>query len=271
MESDASCNVPRPIHARSLTSLYGIPYINRTGRQSSGPPGKDMALTERIEVRLNEDVVSRVDEWMERTGNASSRSDAIRQLVELGLGTVTGKAIHLTAGDKLNFTLLRDIAKHLKVETDVDTEFISEVMYGGHYWAPTWEMQGLFHDHADSPSSVRMVADVMSMWTAVEDAIKNLSPSDLDLVKAAHYGYLPKFEGFDGNDETELMAIARFLVQHMRRFTDFKGRDFNAHAPTSETYRRMYRAFEPMRRRLDHRTQLDAKQIVELVEAGKIA
>ena len=81
---------------------------------------------------------------MERTGDATSRSDAIRQLVDLGLNAITGKSIHLSAGDKLNFTILRDIAKHLKVETDVNLDFMSEVMYCGHCWAPVWDMQGLF-------------------------------------------------------------------------------------------------------------------------------
>jgi len=72
-----------------------------------------MVRTERLELRVDEDLLQRIDDWMEQTGRASSRSDALRQLVDIGLGTMTGRTVHLSAGDKLNFMLLRDIAKHL--------------------------------------------------------------------------------------------------------------------------------------------------------------
>ncbi len=68
-----------------------------------------------MELRLDDELLQRIDDWMEQTGRASSRSDALRQLVDIGLSAMTGKAVHLSAGDKLNFMLLRDIAKHLKV------------------------------------------------------------------------------------------------------------------------------------------------------------
>lgn len=227
-----------------------------------------MGLTERIELRLDEEVARKLDEWISLTGRASSRSDAIRQLIDIGLGTVTGKAISLSDGEKLNFMLLRDIARHLKVETDTDLDFMSQVIYGGHYWAPTWEMQGLFHNQADRPADVSFVVDVLDMWSFMEEAMENMSASDLEAIKAAHYGHLPQFTGFDGNNETDLMSIARFFVKDMKRFTRFTRRDLNSHAPHAEEYARMYKKFRPMRKLLDHRRQLSAAQIIELVEAG---
>ena len=78
-----------------------------------------MVKAERLELRLDDDLIERIDAWMNEAGRASSRSDAVRQLVTIGLSTVTGKSIHLTDGDKLNFMMLRDIMKHLKIK---DTE-----------------------------------------------------------------------------------------------------------------------------------------------------
>ena len=228
-----------------------------------------MGLTERIEIRLDEEVLKRVDDWMERTGDASSRSDAIRQLVDIGLGTVTGKSIHLSAGDKLNFMLLRDLVKHLRVPTETNLDFMSQVIYGGHYWAPTWEMQGLFHDHTDRPADVTLVVNVLDMWSFIEEALEKLPAEEIELVKAANYDQLPQFAGFDGNNESELMSIAMFFVQDMDRFSRFKGRDFNSHSPSVGRYRRMAAAFEPMRKSLDHRRRLGGKQVVELLEAGR--
>ena len=228
-----------------------------------------MGLTERIEIRLDEDVLKGVDDWMERTGQASSRSDAIRRLVDVGLATVTGKSIHLTDGDKLNFMLLRDIAKHLKLKTETNLDFMAEVIYGGHYWAPTWEMQGLFHDHTDKPADVSFVVNVLDMWSFIEEALEKLPEEELALVKAANFDHLPAFDGFDGNNESELMSIAHFFVKDMERFSRFKDRNMNSHIPVAGRFRRMTAAFEPMRKNLDHRRRLSGKNIVDLLEAGR--
>ena len=208
-----------------------------------------MGKAERLELRLDEELVNRIDTWMNETGQASSRSDAVRQLIDIGLGTVTGKSIHLTDGDKLNFMMLRDIMKHLKIkdaETDVRFEFVAETIYGGHYWAPTWEMQGLFHNHADRPGDVTLVVDTLDMWDFIESSIEKLTPNETERLKVANHGYLPKFAGFDGNNETSLMSIAGFIVEKMDRFSRFKKRDFNSHCPNAARYRRMTTAFAPM-------------------------
>lgn len=228
-----------------------------------------MVRTERLELRVDEDLLQRIDEWMEQTGRASSRSDALRQLVDIGLGAMTGKTVHLSAGDKLNFMLLRDIVKHLKVPTETDVDLMAEVIYGGHYWAPAWEMQGLFHNHADRPADVSFVVNVLDMWTFIEERVEKLEPSDLEKVKAANYGHAPKFTGFDGNNEAELMSIASFLVEKMSRFTRFKGGDFNSHSPSAARQRRMVAAFEPIRTTLGFGRQLSASQIIEILEAGR--
>lgn len=228
-----------------------------------------MGRTERMELRVEEDLLRRIDDWMERTGKASSRSDALRQLVDIGLGAVTGQTIHLNAGDKLNFLLLRDIVKHLKVSTETNVDFMADVIYGGHYWAPTWEMQGLFHNHADRPADVSFVVGVLDMWSFIEERVEKLESSDLAKVKAASYGHAPKFAGFDGNNETELMSIARFLVEKMNRFSRFKGRDFNSHSPSAARQRHMVAAFEPIRATLDFGRQLSANQIIKILEAGR--
>lgn len=228
-----------------------------------------MARNERLELRVDEDLLQRIDDWIEQTGRASSRSDALRQLVDIGLGTMTGKAIHLNAGDKLNFMLLRDIAKHLKVPTETDVDLMAEAIHGGHYWAPAWEMQGLFHSHADRPADVSFVVNVLDMWSFIEERVEKFEPGDLERVKAANYGHAPKFAGFDGNNEAELMSIARFLVEKMNRFSHFKGRGFNSHSPSVARQRRMVAAFEPIRATLDLGRQLSANQIIEILEAGR--
>lgn len=229
-----------------------------------------MAKAERLELRLDDELVERIDTWMNETGQVSSRSDAVRQLVDIGLGTVTGKSIHLTDGDKLNFMMLRDIMKHLKIkDTETDVDLVAETIYGGHYWAPTWEMQGLFHKHADRPADVTLVVNTLDMWDFIEGCIEKLTPDETERLKAANHGYLPKFAGFDGNNETSLMSIASFIVEKMDRFSRFKKRDFNSHAPTAARYRRMTAAFEPIRATLGFGRDLGVDQIIELLKVER--
>lgn len=229
-----------------------------------------MARTERLELRLDEGLLQRLDEWIENSGNASSRSDAVRQLLALGLDTATGKSIHLTDGDKLNFMMLRAIMKHLKIKDDeTNVDFISEAIYGGHYWAPTWEMEGLFHKHADRPQDVSLVVDTLDMWDFIEARLEKLSDEEVEKLKAANYGYIPRFAGFDGNNEATLMSIARFLVEKMDRFSRFKKRDLNSHAPTAERYRRMTAAFEPIRATLGFGREMGIDQIIELLKVER--
>lgn len=229
-----------------------------------------MGKTERLELRLDDELVERIDNWMTETGQASSRSDAVRQLLDIGLGAMTGKSIHLSDGDKLNFMMLRDIMKHLKIkDAETNVELVAESIYGGHYWAPTWEMQGLFHKHADRPAEVTLVVDTLDMWDFIEGCIEKLRPDELVQLKAANHGYLPQFAGFDGNNEASLMSIARFLVEKMDRFSRFKKRDFNSHAPTAARYRRMTTAFEPIRGALGFGRNLSVDQIIELLKVER--
>lgn len=226
-----------------------------------------MAKAERLELRLDGELVERIDTWISETGQASSRSDAVRQLVDIGLGAVTGKSIHLTDGDKLNFMMLRDIVKHLKIkDTETDIDFVAETIYGGHYWAPIWEMHGLFHNHADRPADVTLVVNTLEMWNFIEGCIEKLTPEETERLKATNYGHLPKFAGFDGNNESSLMSIASFIVERMDRFSRFKKRDFNSHSPTAARYRSMTKAFEPIRATLGFGRDLGVDQIIELLK-----
>jgi hypothetical protein len=162
--------------------------------------------------------------------------------------------------------MLRDILKHLKIlDAESNVDFVAETIYGGHYWAPTWEMQGLFHKHTDRPADVTLVVNTLDMWDFIEGCIEKLTPEETERLKAANHGYLPRFRGFDGNNETSLMSIARFLVEKMDRFSRFKKSDFNSHAPTADRYRRMTTAFEPIRVTLGFGRNLSVDQIIELI------
>lgn len=230
--------------------------------------------SERFELRLDEEQLARVDEWArerekEDDGLSLSRAAAIRELIDVGLSAGSKRSVRFSDGEKMLMLMMRDMFKALKVkDPDVDADFLAEVIYGGHYWAPKWKMTGVFHDHVDNPRDVKHVVDVLDMWSFIEEAYERFSAAQKATIaeQVGPLGKHVKFTGFDGNNESSQMSIAMFLVDDMDRFSRFKGRDLNSHHPTYDRYRRMVELFEPMRATLIGHG-LSADQVVTLLKA----
>lgn len=225
--------------------------------------------TERFEMRLDEETIQRIDQWAGAQPDSPSRAEAMRRLIERGMDGHEKGSIHLTDGEKLIAFMLRDVYKHLGIkEGEINPDFIVDVVVGGHYWAPRWDMGGLFHSYADAPEDVRFVTDVLDMWDFIEVAFEKMSKGDKSAVKLGGKPFEPKFNGFDGNNEGELLGIARFLIEKMGRFQRFKKRGLNSHMPVREMYRRMLIEFNPIRSTLIHKG-LSSKQLVDVLQAGR--
>jgi uncharacterized protein YfbU (UPF0304 family) len=229
-----------------------------------------MALrSERFEMRVDEEILDRVDQWRNKQSEQLSRAEAMRRLLELGLGRSSARVVKFSDGEKLLAMMLGDIYRHLKIGGgEIDPNFVSDVIVGGHYWAPTWDMSGLFHSHEDDPRDVSFVVDVLDMWDFIESGYEKLEKKDKDRIEkeAEPFGKYVEFTGFDGNNEATHIGIARFLIEKMNRFTAFKGRELNSHMPTLATYRRMLSVFEPMRNGLIGHG-LNATQIIAILKA----
>lgn len=224
------------------------------------------AKTERFEMRLDQEILDGLDEWRDRQGDRPSRAEAIRRLIDSGLSSASRPQVKLGDGEKLILFMLCDLYKHLKVKGEIDPAFVSEAMAGGHYWGLRWRYPGVFHAHEDSERILSEVVDVLDMWSFLESGYSKLSQKDKAQVEAeaAPFGKNVGFNGFDGNTETEHLGIARFLIDQLERFSDLGGRDLNSHMPSIETYRRMLRVFDPMRRNLMGR-ELGASEIIAIL------
>jgi uncharacterized protein len=163
--------------------------------------------------------------------------------------------------------MLCELFKQLKLKSEIEPEFVEAAIHGGHYWGLDWKYPGIFHGHEDAKAVVTEVVNVLDMWSFLESGFGKLSKKDKDRVaaEAASFGKLV-FSGFDGNNESEHMGVAHFLMDELDRFSGFKGRDLNAHMPTIDTYRRMLSVFEPIRGTLTGR-DLNAQEIIEILKA----
>lgn len=227
--------------------------------------------TERFEMRMEEDILASIDQWRSEQDDVPTRTEAVRRLIERGLAGSRKEGVSFTDGEKLIVIMLRDLYKHLKLSRgEIDPDFVAEVIWGGHYWAPKWDMDGLFHDGEDKASDVRFVVNVLNMWTFIERAYEKLSKKEKDRLEkeADPFGKDPKFYGFDGNNESSLMSIATFFVEKMGRWTNFKGREMNSHMPTVHTYARMYEKFAPMYKTIAGRN-LSVDELIELLAVKK--
>lgn len=227
--------------------------------------------TERFEMRIDSELLERLDMWGSEQEDTPSRAEAVRRLLELGLSHgAKGRAPHFTDGEKLITLMLTDMLKGLNVETETNIDLVRNAIYGGHYWALGWEMPGVYHGHNDKESRVSFVVDVLDMWSFIEEAYELLSDEGKErLAKEADpFGTHVKFRGFDGNNEAEYMSIATFLVRDLERFTRFKDYDFNSHSPTLVGYGRMVRAFEPIRATLIGR-RMTVDELATVLNARK--
>ncbi len=225
------------------------------------------AMTERFEMRLGPSVLENLDSWRAAQEDLPSRSEAVRRLVEVGLANSERRPIAFSDAEKLIVMMLCQLFKQLKIQGDIDPSFVEDVIYGGHYWALGWEYSGLFHSHRDSENVVTEVVIVLDMWSFMERGFAALSKKEKDRVaaEAKPFGEHVVFSGFDGNGEGEYIGVARILINKLDRFTEFKGRDLNAHSPTLDSHRRMLSVFEPIRPNLIGR-DLNAAEIIRILQ-----
>jgi len=150
-----------------------------------------------------------------------------------------------TTAEKLQFVMLCDLAKPTE-DRELDYDFIYSAVVNGDKWALSWKYSGLDLKE-ETPPDVALVCDILDMWDRLERDFAALSKIEKARVEAeAHSSGAPRFWGFDGNNETQLLHIARLLVNDLDRWAGFKGRDFNSHFPSIDIHTRLLAAWRPI-------------------------
>jgi uncharacterized protein len=140
---------------------------------------------------------------------------------------------NLTDSEKLIILLLAEVLKSQEGYGDKKRmELLQDIIHDGHLWALKQE-RFIPQAHVDSKISVDLVYSTLDMWSIIEEAYNGFTAEETQLVKdgLGEFGIKPKFQGFDGNHETEYLSITRFIVDKLERYQIFKGRDFNSHSP----------------------------------------
>ena len=203
-------------------------------------------MGERFEMRLDEELLERLDGWRAGQPDLPSRSEAARRLIGSGLDArwSAGNDIVISNSERLIISLLCDLLKAQGIPGENDPDFVMSTILGGHFWA--FGMQShLFHSQVDDRATVREVVDTLDMWDFIESSIAKLTKSErASLEEVAR---LTEFIGYDGHTETKHMGVAHHLIHAMGRFGKYKKRSLDSHSPTVSRYRSIYRGFEPLR------------------------
>jgi len=172
--------------------------------------------------------------------------------------------------DKLILIMLSEIMEHLEIEGGVDPKFVQSAIDSGNLWGLKRKYPGIFDIEETPESVVSEVGNYLDMWAFLEEGYESLSDPDREKVatEAEPFGTDVKFRGFDGNNETTHMGVARFLINDLGRFSRFAERDLNSHAPSIDGYQRMHLVFEPIRRTLTNR-KLGADEIIQILQAWR--
>lgn len=162
----------------------------------------------------------------------------------------------ITDSERLMLLMLCDIYDRTGVDGEFDTDFIRSTIFGDKSWSIPWKYPGIPFEDQETPEVVKEVLDILDMWSFIEYSFEKLSPSDKAILEkeAEPFGRAPHFYGFDGNNETEHMSTAEFLVHKLDRFAEFKGREFNSHSQAVDSYKRMLTRYMQLRNKLSFRT-----------------
>ena len=128
--------------------------------------------------------------------------------------------------------------------------------YTYHY---DWMVEHLYDELSEE--QCREVIDILDMYSEIAWGLEKLD--EADELKNHH---LARFPGFDGNNETQLMAYVRYFIVDLDRFSILKRGDypyFNSHCPMLETYRQMLQR----RREMGSPHTLGREQIAKLLGA----
>ena len=194
----------------------------------------------RIELRMEQGLVDKLDLWARQHGLDYSRSETIRTLIENSMKQ------ELSYGDKLNLymglKLIKQSCKDERTNKIIDNAITA--IEDGHDWALSDELFRDVTKNSDDPKDVHFVFLVLSMFQNILGTFNKLDKTDQNFV-IKNIGYEPKFDGFDGNDEFNLLSITEYILINLQRYEGvFDTNDLNAHMNKKSTYEHMLKVYD---------------------------
>lgn len=126
-----------------------------------------------------------------------------------------------------------------KLENDDHYALMAETLRRGYKWLYNEYLEQSLWPNVDDDKA-EFVVDILDIYSAMKASYEQLE--DKSGIEAREV----EFPGFDGNNESDLMGFANFLLKHNRFDDVLKKGGNNSHMPTVEIYRRMLQAWHDM-------------------------
>jgi hypothetical protein len=191
----------------------------------------------------------------------------------------------LSDGEKLILLMLCDIHRALKIESNpdmntlcdsdipfkpasgIDPDFVASAISSNNLWGLRLKYSWLFGPDEFGEAVVSEVYRILEMWRVIERSLDSYADEPRVFDEAGTHLLSridPRFRGF-GNDEHEHREVASFLINDLKEFEVFFGRDLSADFPLLEKYRKMYEVYEPIRK-VSILNELDPIELVEILK-----
>ena len=91
----------------------------------------------------------------------------------------------LTVGEKLIVSMLCELYRALKINSDIDPAFGLAAIRGGHLWALKMTYEGVFGAEEYPDETRSEVWEILSLWSMIEDTFNKLSTADKEKLAAS--------------------------------------------------------------------------------------
>jgi uncharacterized protein YfbU (UPF0304 family) len=136
----------------------------------------------------------------------------------------------LSPAEKLLILMLCDLSKTDPMRRELNFDLIESSVMNGYNWAIPFEYEWI--GKSDYPIEI---FSILESWHRIEISFEKLVPADLKKIET---DYDPiKFDGFDGNLETEQYFLVKFIIEKLNLFEMFKNRSLNSHSRRLSYYR----------------------------------
>ncbi|MDO9443152.1 MAG: YfbU family protein [Beijerinckiaceae bacterium] len=196
--------------------------------------------SERLELRVEEAFLQKIDEWGRLEQPGAPRSQLFRMLIEKQLES---QSLKISDGEKLILYFLSEIIRKTSPSAANKIDVILEGFRTGNHWVIDWEIGELSNPPKKSKADAEIVMNTLHMWDVIEKSYEGFSKEQRSFVDEPTYGEaalvengkIPDsrsavFNGFDENTEQDLIEIANFIVKTMGRFPRFQGRKLQCNA-----------------------------------------
>lgn len=144
--------------------------------------------------------------------------------------------MELSAAEKLIILMLCDLSKGIKAKYETDFKFVEAAIFDEQQWAIPYRYRHL--GKFTLPPIVNKVFDFLTSWQFIEESMSKLEPAQLSKLKTDYYS--TEFNGFDGNEESELFGIAQFIIHELNLYSIFKNRSLNSHQRRYHYYSKIH-------------------------------